>query len=191
MGLDYNMIRDTDRPAFEKFLPDEFNYHYHIGDQIWECSNGDRHWKVIFKSADSDPLKFEGTKLDKAWFDEEPKNTKVFTSVERGLIDKSGDWIFTATPLLGTAWLKALSERKDVFSVSGTMWDNPYLPQAEVESYAASLTPEEKLVRIEGHYLVFGGRPVFDIIGLRQLLDELKDHEKHPPPSQGYLLDAA
>jgi hypothetical protein len=176
VGLDFNMIRDVDLPAFRKFLPQRFKSKFYKQPPIWECSDGKRRWTVGFKSSDSDPMKFEGTRLDKAWFDEEPKKTQIFTSVERGLVDTGGDWTFTATPLLGTAWLKALSERKNVFSVSGRMINNPYLPEEEVVEYAKSLPEDERLVRIEGEYIVFGGRPVFSRSILREIMERAKNN---------------
>ena len=97
----------------------------------------------------------------------------------------------TATPVLGTAWLKAKTEdKKNIFTTFGAMWDNPYLPEQEIAERSADMTEEERLVRIEGKYLIFGGRPVFDVLGLTGLLDELKDRIKHPLGISGILVAA-
>lgn len=79
----------------------------------------------------------------------------------------------TATPVRGTAWLLAMSKRPDVFTTFAGMRENPYLPIEEVEAYALTLPEDERAVRIDGTYLVFGGNPVFDMKTLRRLLDSL------------------
>jgi len=91
------------------------------------------------------------------------------------LVDREGNWWMTATPVNGTAWLKKLTEKEDVLTTFGAMWDNPYLPIEEIESAASELTEEERLVRIEGEYVVFGGHPVFNIRLLTRMIDGLKD----------------
>ena len=91
------------------------------------------------------------------------------------LIDSAGIWWMTATPVNGTAWLKAKTEEDDVFVTSGAMWDNPYIPFEEVQKKSDKLSEEEQLVRIEGKYIVFGGSPVFNIRILQQMIAEQKN----------------
>lgn len=186
VGLDFNMVRDIDLPKFEKFLPKQFDSGFSKADRIWECEGEGRHWRVQFKSSDSGRAKFQGAKVDCIWFDEEPDKIEIFNECMMRLIDRRGVWWMTATPILGSAWLKALSEQDDVYMTTGTMWDNPYLPEAEIRREAEKLPEEERLVRIEGQYIVFGGRPVFRsyIQALNQRLQALK---KEPSPLIGHI----
>ena len=97
----------------------------------------------------------------------------------------------TATPMLGTAWLKAKAEDPKVFTTYGASWDNPYLPWEEIEDAASNLTEEERLVRIEGKYIIFGGKSVFDTIGLTRYMSKLHDRNIHPLGIKGNLTENA
>jgi phage terminase large subunit-like protein len=189
VGLDYNMVRDINLPKFNKLLPRNYEIHstYNKSDKIWWIQGEGREWKVQFKSSDSGREKFQGDEIDAIWFDEEPAKTDIFSECMMRLVDRAGIWWMTATPVNGSAWLKALSEREDVFCTSGAMWDNPYLPEEEVEKAAAELDEEERLVRIEGQYIVFGGSPVFKISILTHMIDGLKADT----PIEDVVFDAA
>lgn len=179
VGLDYNMVRDINLPKFDKFLPRNFEIdsHFSKADNIWTIRGEGREWVVQFKSSDSGREKFQGDAVDGIWFDEEPKKTDVFSECMMRLVDREGVWWMTATPVNGTAWLKALTEKDNVFTTYGAMWDNPYLPLEEIESAASELSEEERLVRIEGEYVVFGGSPVFNIRLLTRLIKGLADDQ--------------
>lgn len=192
VGLDFNMVKTIDLLKFEKFLPSSFQKKFSNRDNqpVWEIWNSERHWVVRFKSSEAGREKFQGAEIDWIWFDEEPKKTNIFSECMTRLIDRAGSWWMTATPILGTAWLKALAEREDVYSnllEPVSMWDNPYLPEDEIQAKLADYTEEEALVRVEGRYLVFGGRPVFSILKLQEILNELKDINKHPVGVAGIL----
>ena len=174
IGLDNPMIRDIDRPIFEKFLPSRFKTKFYKQDNLWHCKGDNREWKIVFKSTEMGPDKFQGAQIDFAWYAEEPKKTEIFNEVETRLIDRSGIWWLTATPVRGTKWLKDLSERPDVYSTFAGMRDNPYLPIDEVEALAKRLPDDERMVRIEGAYIIFGGRPVFDRGMLMELMEKAK-----------------
>jgi phage terminase large subunit-like protein len=177
VGLDFNMVRDTNIPKFNKLLPRNFSIesHFSKADKIWWIRGEGREWKSQFKSSDSGREKFQADDVDCIWFDEEPKKIEVFSECMMRLVDRAGNWWMTATPVNGTAWLKALSERDDIFVTSGAMWDNPYLPETEISKAAAELDEDERLVRIEGQYIVFGGSPVFNIRILTKMIEDLKD----------------
>ena len=175
IGLDNPMIRDVDRPLFEKFLPSRFKTKFYKQDNLWVCKSDSREWIINFKSTEMGRDKFQGSKIDFAWVDEEPKKTELFSEMETRLVDKGGVWWMSATPVRGTAWLKAMSERHDVFTTFAGMRENPYLPLDEVEAIAANLPEDERAVRIDGKYIVFGGNPVFDRTTLLRLLEGLKN----------------
>jgi phage terminase large subunit-like protein len=186
VGLDYNMVRDVNLPKFDKFLPRNYRItsKFHKADNIWHIEGEGRQWQVQFKSSDAGRAKFQGEAVDGIWFDEEPLKIDIWTECMRALIDRGGNWWMTATPILGSAWLKALSEKPDVFVTTGAMWDNPYLPLDEVKREAADLSEDERLVRIEGQYIVFGGSPVFNIRILTKMIDGLR---QDVPTSTGTL----
>ena len=189
VSLDFNMSRDIGLPKFEKFLPKHYQYHYNKQDRIWECIGEGRHWFIYFKSTDQGRAKFQGAEIDWIWFDEEPSKTEVFSECMTRLIDRAGIWWMTATPILGTAWLKALAEREDVYSnlfEPVSMWDNPYLPEDEIKAKRADYTEDEALVRIEGQYICFGGRPVFRTY-IKPLNERLGNLKKEAPPLIGYI----
>jgi phage terminase large subunit-like protein len=191
VGLDYNMVRDINLPKFNKFLPRnyEISSEFSKADNIWWIRGEGREWKVQFKSSDSGRDKFQGDELDWIWFDEEPKKTDIFNECMMRLVDRAGIWWMTATPVNGTAWLKAQTEKTDtIYTTYGAMWDNPYLPLEEVESAASELSEEERLVRIEGQYVVFGGSPVFNIRLLTGMINALRSDE---PVSTGFVEEIA
>lgn len=171
VGLDYNMVKTINLPKFEKFIPPGWESHFTNQDNkpCWEIWNDERHWTIRFKSSDSGRAKFQGAEVDFIWFDEEPSKTDIFNECMMRLMDRAGIWWMTATPVMGTIWLKNLSERDSVFSTTGSTWDNPYIPMEEILKQAEDLPEDDRLVRIEGHYIVFGGRPVFDIKILQEL----------------------
>jgi phage terminase large subunit-like protein len=173
VGLDNAMIRDTDRPKFEKLLPSRFKTKFYKQDNIWICNSDDREWKIVFKSTEMGIDKFQAANINWAWVDEEPKNTDMWPELEARLVDANGNWWMTATPVRGTAWLKSLSERDGVFKTFAGMRENPHIPLEAVEDFAATLTDDEKDVRIEGKYIIFGGNPVFDRRILREMMEQL------------------
>lgn len=175
VGADSKMIESVQRPYFEMLLPSRYkrNGSYHGKNYMWRLKSDGREWEVWFKSIDSGRQKFQGAKIDFAWIDEEPSKTDVFTEIELRLVDNQGTWLMTATPVEGTRWLKETIDRNDVYHTMAGMRENPYLPIEEVEKIALSLPKDERDVRIEGKYLIFGGRPVFDRDQLRAMSEEL------------------
>ena len=188
VGLDYNMVRDINLPKFNKMLPRNFtiNSDFNKSDKIWYIKGEGRDWVIQFKSSDSGREKFQGDAVDFIWFDEEPSKTDIFSECMMRLIDSAGIWWMTATPVRGTAWLKGQTEKDENFVTTGAMWDNPYIPEEEVAKFAADLPEDERDVRIEGKYIVFGGNPVFDITILNRMLANI---ENDIPPSIGVLSE--
>lgn len=192
-AINYDFAKTINKPKFEKFMPNHYRVRsspFHQQDKTWRIRGEGRYWEVKLKTMDAGPRAFEGDDVDWIWFDEEPPED-VFNSAMMRLIDRKGIWFMTATPALGTAWLKQKSEDPKIFTTSGSMWDNPYLPEEWIADKARDLPEEERLVRIEGKYIIFGGKPVFDVLHLYKLLEELKDRKKHPLGIRGSLVEAA
>ena len=191
IGLDNKMMDRVDLPDFNEFLPQHYKTHYDKQRNIWHCDNEgeDRHWEIEFKSTEMGEDKFQGAKVDWIWFDEEPKKRKVFKECMMRLVAKGGVWWMTATPIKGTAWLKSIVEREDVFDISAGIYENPYIPVEEIERLKNTYTEDEIATRIYGKYITYGGNPVFNIRILNQLIDKLKNDL---PASTGILeSDAA
>jgi len=164
VGLDAKAIDSVCRPMFEQMIPERYKSggHWNGKSMKWDLKSGNREWEVWFKSVDAGRQKFQGAKIDFAWVDEEPLKEGVFSEIEARTIDKQAPWLLTATPIEGTRWLKTTIERPDVFSTLAGMRENPHIPLTEIERYAKGLTEDERQVRVEGKYITFGGRPVFD-----------------------------
>ena len=164
VGPDSKMIESVEKPYFEKFMPKKwiesgkFNGKY----SYWQFDCEGRQWEVWYKSCDSGRAKFQGDKIDYAWVDEEPLKEGIFTELEMRLVDNRGIWLMTATPVEGTKWLKDTLSRSDVGYTMAGMRENPYISIDEIEDIAKQLPEDERAVRIDGKYLIFGGRPVFD-----------------------------
>lgn len=183
VGLDSTVIEAVEKPCFEALMPKRYieNGKWNGKFNYWQFKSDGRDWEVWFKSADSGRQKFQGDAIDYAWIDEEILKEGIFTEIEMRLIDRQGIWLMTATPIEGTRWLKDTMDRKDVFPTMAGMRENPYIPLEEIEKIAKELPPDERKVRIDGIYLIFGGRPVFDREALRMLAD------KAEPYVEGFL----
>jgi len=180
VGLDNKMVARNDLPDFNRFLPERYRTRFDGSKNIWYCDSEseDRHWIVEFLSTEMGEDKFQGAKVDWIWFDEEPKRTAIFNECMIRLIAKAGVWWMTATPIRGTAWLKQLIERDDIFDISAGLYDNPYISVNEIDNLKAEYTEDEIDTRIYGRYVVFGGNPVFSGLSRKVLvgmIDRLKD----------------
>lgn len=189
VGLDNPMIRDIDRPLFEKFMPPHWllapHGRYNKQENIWYFDCEGRKWKVVFKSTEMGRDKFQGEKVDAVWIDEEPKQGEdLWKEIEARLVDRNGIFWITATPVRGTAWLKGMSEREGCSKTFAGMRENPYLPIDEVEAYAKTLPEDDRAVRIDGKYLVFGGKPVFN----RRMLEAFSEKYVKEPEEKGMLV---
>lgn len=174
VGLDSKAIEAVEKPYFEMYMPKRYieSGHFNGKHDYWTFDCDGRHWEVWFKSVDSGRKKFQGDAIDFAWIDEEPLKAGIFTELEMRMIDRQGIWLMTATPVEGTKWLKDTLERDDVFYTMAGMRENPYIPLVEIEKMARKLPKDERDVRIDGKYIIFGGRPVFD----RDLLVKLEEN---------------
>jgi len=165
-------IAEVIQPYFESLIPQRYKDGGKYNGKLmrWLLKADDREWEVWYKTVESGRKSFEGAKIDFAWIDEEPKDTGIFSELEMRLIDKQGIWLMTATPVEGTRWLKETIERDDVFYTMAGMRENPYIPLDEIEKISKKLSEDERMVRIEGKYIIFGGRPVFD----RRKIEEMQ-----------------
>lgn len=115
-----------------------------------------------FKSYDQDLDKHAGTSRHFIWFDEEPPHA-IFEENMMRLIDTSGKWWLTMTPVEGYTWTAeelyepAMKNEKDIFVVQVDMLDNPYLNHKSIEEAMSHLSPEDREARQKGKYVMQGG----------------------------------
>lgn len=121
---------------------------------------------VQFMSADQDREKHAGADLDRVHFDEEPPppNGKgIYDENRRRTIDRSGQLMFTMTPLLGLSFTyDEIFMRRDSPDVQVHQWsmlDNPHLPPSEVVGELLRCkTQAERRAVIFGDFVHFRGR---------------------------------
>jgi len=120
--------------------------------------------RIGFKNCEQGREKFQGTKLDWVWFDEEPPEDIYDECIMRTL-DKGGYVWGTMTPLKGRTWVyerifKQADINPDIKVFSWSWEDNPYLCEKEVavmeRNFSADALESRKHGRfVEGTGLVF------------------------------------
>jgi hypothetical protein len=105
---------------------------------------------VDFRSCDSGREKFEGS--------------LVFQEIMRGLVDRGGCLIWTATPLAQARPLLELHEMAgdpeaalDVEEVQLSIYDNPYLNERARDSFISTIPEEYRETRLHGNFLILEG----------------------------------
>jgi hypothetical protein len=115
------------------------------------------------KSFKSNPMGSESSDWDAIHVDE-PCPEDMWKANSRGLIDRGGSAWFTLTPL-AEFWINDYffpndtggAPRDDVWAVSGSTGDNPYLSKEAIAAFERDLTDEEKQCRIHGIPLHLSG----------------------------------
>ena len=111
---------------------------------------------IWFKSCEEGREKFQGSSLDFVWFDEEPPED-IYNECKMRVLDKSGEIFGTMTPLKGLTFIYDeiyLNKNNDseVFFVSMSWQDNPYLNKKEIERLTKTLSPDEIESRKYGRF---------------------------------------
>lgn len=124
-------------------------------------------WEILFFTSAGKPM--ESVDLDGAWFDEEiyEKTTlgSWYDETAARLIDRSGRFIWSATPQAATAALWKIHEAAEedrgkenplVSEFHVTMDDNPYLPEKSKAEFRQKemRDPDEYRVRVLGEFLM-------------------------------------
>ncbi len=120
-------------------------------------------WELNFYSSEGKPP--QGSDLDLFWFDEEITDPDWFPEMSARILDRHGCGIWSATPQAGTDRLFELHEQAEVemgqedaaveeFQL--LLADNPYVPEADKRAFAASLSEEDRRVRIFGEFSLTG-----------------------------------
>lgn len=124
-------------------------------------------WEIHCFSSNANPP--HGTQINLAWFDEEILSPDWYPEVSARLVDRSGYFLWSATPQAGTAQLYELHERADsqlrlpkeqrgIEEFIAILQDNQHLTQTQKDEFAGKLSPEELMVRIHGEFASHGMR---------------------------------
>lgn len=117
----------------------------------------------------------QGSDIDLVWMDEEIPNPEWYVECSARLLDRSGKFIWSATPQAGSEQLfdlhQAAEEQKSwespvVEEYFFSLRDNPYIPEKDKELFAIKLSNEEDYrVRILGEFAIVSFRvfPEFDM----------------------------
>jgi hypothetical protein len=125
-------------------------------------------------STEQDDMVFEGNVIDYVWYDEPPRRS-IHQACMRGLMAKSGICWFTCTPL-SEPWIydevyRPGMEGSDLIEVfNGSTYDNEFLPQKEIDTFAQSLTEDERQARLYGKFQHLTGRVIKEYSPERHLI---------------------
>lgn len=173
IGVDFDRgILQGAIPYFQQFLPPSvlingsWEDSYSKAERLLTLEDGST---VSFMSYEQDPNKFQIVSLDHIHFDEEPPEAIFRESVMR-LVDTGGTWTISETPVQQLEWIhdelmtKALppegdGTRSDIEVFRLDTRENINLDPDEVRNLEATMSEEEKLIRLEGRYP--GGDLVF------------------------------
>lgn len=119
---------------------------------------------IDFKSCEAKERKFMGASYDFAWIDEELADELVYQEILRGLIDREGRLIWTATPLARARPLIDLHNMAgdpesplEVFEQIITMLENPHIPEKGKLAYIATIPEDYYACRVLGEFLALEG----------------------------------
>lgn len=141
--------------------------------ELFEFTNGATMTFDTVESYKKNPQSAESDDWDVIHVDE-PCPNKMFSAHARGLTDRNGQAYFTLTPLR-EPWIydyfygedcdaSSMVENdlpnvsaNDRWSVTGSIWDNPYLTKEAIDAFLADCDPDERECRESGVPLAFAG----------------------------------
>lgn len=121
-------------------------------------------WQGSWRPAGSTAKPPQGAAYDLAWIDEHIDNEGFYTQICRGLMDRSGCAMWSATPERANPELIGLRDRADegdsrVGRFTFYLDENPYIPPEEKAAFLASLPDDDaRRVHYYGDYAVTGRR---------------------------------
>jgi hypothetical protein len=124
-------------------------------------------WEILFFSSLGKPP--QGMTADLGWFDEEIVDPQWYPEVSARLVDRSGRFIWSATPQAGTEQLYDLHERAEKEEMDNvktrTIQEfvlrldfNPHISAEQKAALAARLSDADRKVRVEGEFALHGFR---------------------------------
>lgn len=183
----YAKHEDTTLPLFRKLIPRQalwkqsFAKSYSSQSRQIQLDCGST---IGLKTYDQDLDAWASAEIHRISWDEEPNtpNSRDLRSEARArLISTGGEEIIGMTPLLGWSWVYddvwLKRDQDNIFVVTMTMADNPWLPPAVIAEFEAGLTEDEKRMRIHGEFVHVGGL----------VYPQLKDRHYVEPPERKHL----
>ena len=131
---------------------------YNKTEKILTLDNGST---MDFPTHEMDLVKHAGTSRHGIWFDEEPPKA-IFNENMARLIDTSGEWWLTETPVEGMTWVYddiylASRTNPDLFVIEVDMEDNIYLSPTQIEFLMSTFSDDDKEARKHGKFIQIGG----------------------------------
>lgn len=116
---------------------------------------------IGFKTCAQGREKFQGVSLDFVWFDEEPPED-IYQECLMRVLDSGGCLFGTMTPLKGLTWVYNaiylnIGCDPEVWFVTMSWQDNPYLSAEEIEKMERALPPDELAARRDGRFISVNG----------------------------------
>lgn len=169
-------------PKFrEKLGPSGYRWEYHENKKTFYVRCGPNNWsEIVIKSQEAGRASYEGSKVHRLAFDEEPLE-EIFDSALIRTIDTRGQVLVAATMWeQGISWLydrlilpviDGGPTAKDIELVGRDlpMESNPMLDPKEIDDQrqrAALRSPEEAAVRFDGKYIPVTGRTPWNLKAL-------------------------
>jgi len=190
VGVDFdNGVNKIMMPEIARWIPPSmlingsWEASYQKGDKTLTLENGST---LEFMSYDQDVDKFAGTSRHFVWFDEEPPED-IFNECLARLIDVSGDWWMTMTPLIDMSWtldriytpgITQSDPNIEVFEVSTSQ--NSYVNSAEIEILTSGMTDEQKEARLHGKYMTYTGTIYGSVLADTTFVDPYVDSDRWP-----------
>ena len=163
VALDSSDSREYLRPALEKYLPPTVKWRnrYGFGQAEVELETPDGVGRCVFKSVDQRRDGFQGSSVDRVWFDEEPADQAVVNEAMMRTADRRGSVVFSLTPLRGMTWLydRWIAQPPDdtrVHWIHGE--DNPHVPADALAAIMSQYGPHERAARARGEWTALEGR---------------------------------
>ena len=178
VALTEKMLKNISWAKLRRYLPDSM-----IAEKIerpgiyWiRMKNGAQVFGMYCKAGAD---KFQGEACDLIAFDEEPPED-VYKECLARLVDRDGVMTFSMTPIKGSVWFYRQvykSKSRDVHVIKVGMRDNPYMKEKRIERLEAryrekGASDDEIQVRVNGEYILWGGRAVFDARCVESILSE-------------------
>lgn len=117
---------------------------------------------IDFKTYKQDSMDWESEDLDLLWADEPPPR-EHYMAAQRGMVDRGGRTVITATPLrepwmFEELWAKAGKKGYSIDAFQWSSYANPHTNHKALKAFELSLTPEERKTRIYGEFKTLIGR---------------------------------
>jgi len=125
-------------------------------------------WEVMFFTGEGVPA--QGFDVNLCWFDEEIEARDWVHEAKRGLVDRGGVFVWSATPQAATDQFLNLLDQAEVEGSTVAKfimpsYSNPHISKEEIDAFSEGLTEDERKVRIQGEpatasFLMY---PTFDM----------------------------